>query len=378
MTEALQDTHPLASDIDIWQLRRASILRAFASQLRELTFTRTPDPEIVEEIMRQADAALGDCLESIQRGAVRIDYDTIARLPLRMNKDEDAECGVLHTAEVYRVSDLLFHTAADSVGEFLDGDPEAVGKAVLWFRAMHESLSIRTSALLYGYDAAVRPRLDEMLAEDRRRLARDIHDWIGSGISVAHRNLDLYEIYNQRNLPGADERLGIARKALDQLMDNTRRIVTDLRTTWQSVGSVRDELQWFMRCLSSQATVDIVVSGDEGLVPPEQRQELYVIIRECLRNIDQHSRARAAAVVVTIAADAVSVMIADDGVGFDQARLVDGRVNGKQHGLASMRERAEQFGGTVRIDSRPGRGTRIQVELPLSAPPAGGSTAGAA
>jgi signal transduction histidine kinase len=143
------------------------------------------------------------------------------------------------------------------------------------------------------------------------------------------------------------------------------------------VGSVRDELQWFMRCLSSQATVDIVVSGDEGLVPPEQRQELYVIIRECLRNIDQHSRARAAAVVVTIAAEAVSVMIADDGVGFDRARLVDGSANGnKQHGLASMRERAEQFGGTVRIDSRPGRGTRIQVELPLSTPTVGEASAG--
>lgn len=370
MTEALQDAHPLASDIDIWELRRASILRAFAAQLRELSFTKAPDPEIVAEIMRQADAALGDCLASMERGAVRIDYDTIARLPLRMNKDEDAECGVLHTAEVNRVADVLFHTAADSVAEFLDGDPDAVRKAVLWFRAMHESLSVRVSALLYGYDAVVQPRLDEMLTEDRRRLARDIHDWIGSGLSVAHRNLDLYEIYNQRNLPGADERFGIARKALDQLMDDTRRIVTDLRTTWQSVGSVRDELQWFMRCLSSQATVDIVVSGDEALVPPEQRQELYVIIRECLRNIDQHSRARAAAVVVTIAADAVSVMIADDGVGFDQARLVDDNSGGKQHGLASIRERAERLGGTVLIDSRPSRGTRIQVELPLSDQPA--------
>lgn len=362
MTEALQDAHSLASEIDVWQLRRAAIVRAFASQLRELAFTRAPSPEIVEEIMRQADAAVGDCVESVQCGTVRIDYESISRLPLKL--DPTAECGVLHTAEVHRVADMLFHLAGESVGEFLEGDPEAVRKAVLWFRTMHESLSVRVSALLYGYDAVVQPRIDEKLAEDRRRLARDIHDWIGSGLSIAHRNLDLFEIYNQRNLPGADERLGIARKALDQLMDDTRRIVTDLRTTWQSVGSVRDELQWFMRCLSAQATVDIVVSGDEALVPPEQRQEMYVIIRECLRNIDQHSRARAAAVVVTIAAAAVSIMIADDGVGFDRARL-EASANGKQHGLSSIRERAARLGGTARIDSRPGGGTRIQVELPL-------------
>ena len=98
-----------------------------------------------------------------------------------------------------------------------------------------------------------------------------------------------------------------------------------------------------------------------GRVSEDAALCLYRIVQEALRNVIKHSGARLAVVELSGAADSVALRIADDGAGFDP-RLVEGKGG---LGLVSMRERLRLVGGEIAINSRPGAGTRIDVQVPL-------------
>jgi signal transduction histidine kinase len=99
------------------------------------------------------------------------------------------------------------------------------------------------------------------------------------------------------------------------------------------------------------------------------RVQLIRIVQEGLANVRKHAHASAAQVVFTFDAGRIQVRIEDDGVGFDVARLF--QAEGQSFGLRSMRDRAEALGGTLRILSAPGRGTRVIIEVPCESTSAG-------
>jgi signal transduction histidine kinase len=102
--------------------------------------------------------------------------------------------------------------------------------------------------------------------------------------------------------------------------------------------------------------------------PPDLEEALYRIIRESVHNVIKHARATEAVVRLAVNPDGVQVTVSDDGIGFaSDARNNSGRFRAVQGlGLVSMRERATEQGGQLRIDSEPGRGTRVEVTLPRS------------
>jgi signal transduction histidine kinase len=314
---------------------------------------------MAEIVTQQARAVLGDCLESVRTGTVVIDHETIVRIPLAASP---SDCHDHLPTDVMRLADVLWRAASESIADVFNDMPDGARLVALWLRTLHESLSVRICAVMYGYDGGVYMRVEEMVAQDRRRLARDIHDWMGSGLSLASRNLDLYEVYDERNLPKAKDRIKHARRALDELMDGTRQLVSEL-AVHRIVGGLREELSLFVRSVASETDFEIVVAGDESLLTRNRTQELFLVIRECLRNIDRHSGAKRAVVLVDIRSDVVSVIVADDGVGFDLA-AVDTR-RSRSHGLQSMRDRMAMVGGELTIDTAPGDGTRVEILLPL-------------
>ena len=104
---------------------------------------------------------------------------------------------------------------------------------------------------------------------------------------------------------------------------------------------------------------------------PDREEALYRIIRESLHNVMKHARATQAEVRLAATADGVTVTVKDNGVGFaSDARTNSGRFRAAHGlGLVSMRERATEHGGQLRIHSEPGRGTRVEVTLPFASPP---------
>ena len=109
----------------------------------------------------------------------------------------------------------------------------------------------------------------------------------------------------------------------------------------------------------NEIEVDINIQGDEQL-PLETGQTLYRILQEALANVSRHSAASVVNLSLSYDTDSVTVIIEDDGIGFDDTRQHDGM------GLVSMQERSETVNGSFSLESEPGRGTRICVNLPIA------------
>ena len=104
------------------------------------------------------------------------------------------------------------------------------------------------------------------------------------------------------------------------------------------------------------------MAGDEALVSAGVREQLFLVLREAVRNAVSHSRAGKVTVAVNIGQERITGVVEDDGQGFDRKRT-DPAESG---GLASMAERTALLGGACSVDSAPGEGTRVEASFPLA------------
>jgi signal transduction histidine kinase/ligand-binding sensor domain-containing protein len=236
-----------------------------------------------------------------------------------------------------------------------------------WFFALCVALTILLLSLLYRLRVAqiadrVRNGLEERLSE-RERIARELHDTLLQGVQGLI--LRFQSVANR--IPPAEPvrtQLEAALKRADEVVVDGRRRVRDLRIDDRS----RD-LQAILRELADDAEFDppipirVVVEGKSRAIHALVLAEIRRISGEALINIARHARATAVDAVITFGDQKFCLLIRDDGVGIEDAILAHG---GKRDhfGLIGMRERAEGIGGTLSIDSRPGKGTDVVLTLP--------------
>ena len=122
---------------------------------------------------------------------------------------------------------------------------------------------------------------------------------------------------------------------------------------------------------SSGIRFDLQIDNIDQMLPPEAEINLYRIVQECLNNLVKHSEARTASLEIERDERGVQMIIADDGKGFGTAFLTRAQAERPGIGLVSIVERARTLGGNAEIRSRPGGGTRIEVNIPIRA--AGGT-----
>jgi signal transduction histidine kinase len=195
---------------------------------------------------------------------------------------------------------------------------------------------------------------------ERRRAARDIHDRLGYWLSLAHVELGLLELHH-RDPHRAAAHLTATRQAVAEGLAEIRRMVTELRSS-RTVESLEKELRIAADATApGSAPVRIVVNGDDQRVPGHVRGELYLVLREALRNALAHAGPATVSVLVDISAARVCATVADDGLGFDP------RLAGHGGGIASMRERVELLGGSMSIAAAPGGGCSVKILLPVFA-----------
>jgi two-component system sensor histidine kinase DegS len=142
-----------------------------------------------------------------------------------------------------------------------------------------------------------------------------------------------------------------------------RALIFQLRPRSLQEEGLLSALQKHARALHSRhgKLVELHVSGDARRLPPPVEDASFRIIQEALNNVVKHAGSERADVLLEFAAECLCVSVVDAGVGFDPSTP---RQTGT-FGMSSMRERAERVGGMLRIDSAPGRGTRVIAELPL-------------
>jgi signal transduction histidine kinase len=209
------------------------------------------------------------------------------------------------------------------------------------------------------------------IVDERLRISRDLHDGIIQSIYAVSLSLEEVLELIETDSAGAGARV-------DRAIDRLHTTIGDIRQFIVGLGPESDvglplALESLARELLSgsgaELALDVGGAGEiGGRLAPEAEHELVQIVREALSNVARHSQAHHATLTVQVAGEVVEIRVEDDGVGFDPAV----RLDGTHFGLANLRDRAGAFGGTIRIESDPGKGTRIIVRLPIG--PAEGAT----
>jgi signal transduction histidine kinase len=191
--------------------------------------------------------------------------------------------------------------------------------------------------------------------EERNRLARDLHDSVKQQIFAVSMQIGATRVLLKRDVDAAEGRLNEADKLVRQAQQELTTLIRELRP----VALEGKGLSAALRELATQWTqqTDIVANvraeGTQTL-PLTVEEALFRVAQEALANVARHSKATLVQMILTPADDTVTLSIADNGQGFDTTH--EGRLG---VGLLSMQERMKSLGGDVRVESAPGKGTRI-------------------
>ena len=246
----------------------------------------------------------------------------------------------------------FYLTEKDGASEFSAEDEELVERF-----ALHAGIAIQ-NARLHGEVQKL------AVVDERLRISRDLHDGIIQSIYAVSLSLeDVAELIDE------DAPEAVAR--VDRAIDRLHTTIGDIRTFIVGLGPEADSgLRGAIEAMThelvdgSGVALDLRLAGASALdtrLSPEGGHELVQIAREALSNVVRHSRAERASLSLDVDGDAATLRIEDDGTGFDPEQ----RLGSSHFGLANIRDRAAAVAGTLRIESMPGRGTRIIVRLPL-------------
>jgi PAS domain S-box-containing protein len=204
--------------------------------------------------------------------------------------------------------------------------------------------------------------------DERRRISREMHDQLGQQMSVL--NLKLADLKREHSGEGTlSEQLESLEKIVRKLDYDVDFIAWQLRPTELDDLGLASALANYLKSWSEHFGIraELHASGMErSRVTGEMEITLYRLVQESLNNIAKHSRAKNVAILLEARPEQLSLIVEDDGVGFDAEQAFSGSEKG--FGLSGMRERAALLGGSVNIESYLGKGATVVVRIPNPRP----------
>lgn len=255
------------------------------------------------------------------------------------------------------------------------GDFSADDEAILWQLAQLTSVALENALLFHSLNEqseqmrGLALRLAEAEEMERRRLARELHDGVGQLLTAL--NIDLYMLQSEFAADASTrERLQTAVEMVKEALDRTRDVLTELRPTTLEENGLGKALRWYGDQFSQRTGIAVQVKDQESgrRLLPNVEMALFRVAQEALTNIVKHAEARQVEITLTSQDSHFNLIICDDGKGFDLPALRRSRQENDARpswGLINMRERAEAVRGHFQIESQPGDGTQITVQVPL-------------
>ena len=224
---------------------------------------------------------------------------------------------------------------------------------------------------------ALTARLAEVQELERQQLARELHDEIGQNLTALGFNLSFIETQLANPSPKLppllrqaqdklQERLRDSLNLVEQTADRIRDVMSELRPPMLDDYGLVDALDWYGHRFAKRMELKVEVEGDSNLprLEPAVENALFRITQEALNNVAKHAQATLVTISIFEIGNIIRLVILDDGLGFDPARRNRTSIP-PGLGLLTMRERAEAVGGSCWIESQPGQGTRVIVEVSL-------------
>jgi PAS domain S-box-containing protein len=202
--------------------------------------------------------------------------------------------------------------------------------------------------------------------EERKRIARELHDDTAQVLGSLSRQLDNFVRKKHGLAPNEVLFLKDLQAQLNRGVQGVNRFVQDLRPSLLDDLGLIPALRSLVKGLQESEGIssDLKVLGNERRFSPEVELLLFRIVQEALNNIRRHAQASEAQVIIEFAEDRVRVTVADNGRGFSLSGRVDDLPRSGKLGLAGMQERAGLLGGTLEVQSTPGKGTTLTVKVP--------------
>jgi signal transduction histidine kinase/ligand-binding sensor domain-containing protein len=250
-----------------------------------------------------------------------------------------------------------------------------LGIAFGWHRARTRGLERRNLELVRlrtqreeAYDRlrALTRRLDAAKEEERRRIAIELHDEMGQALTAAKINLQLAHA-----LPDGAERtekivdtVGV----IDRLLHHVRELSLDLRPPLLDDFGLVPALRVYLEAQSRRSGVEFLLHEEPSLppLPLEVAIALFRVVQEATNNVVRHAGASSAVVRLRREGAGIEVTVRDDGSGFSVPDTMERAARGGHLGLLGITERVQALGGDAVVDSSPGGGTAVSVQVPLA------------
>jgi NarL family two-component system sensor histidine kinase LiaS len=279
--------------------------------------------------------AIDSALERIARG----DFTQRVAVP---NRDEFGTLG----SNVNRMSEQLA-----SLYQELESLNETLQQRLKELQEAHSQLQEYTS------------QAEELATvQERHRLARELHDSVTQTIFSMTLTAEAARILLERDPSQAASHLTLLQELAQGALSEMRALIQQLRPSPVEEGGLASALHKHLAALERREGLKVAfqVEGETQL-PRDQEEGLFRIVQEALNNVVKHARTDQAAVRLQMENGQVSLLIQDQGTGFDPSVRGPAR---EGFGLTSMRERVEMLGGTLEVKSSPGEGTQLLVQVP--------------
>jgi signal transduction histidine kinase len=202
---------------------------------------------------------------------------------------------------------------------------------------------------------------------ERRRISLELHDELGQALSALKLQVGSIQRKLRNDQTALKEGCGETLRYVDETIENVRRLSRDLSPSILEDLGLSAALGWLIEDFTKHH--DIKVSADvtniDNLFSREAQITIYRIFQEALTNIGKHAQATKVSVVVERNGRRVSLLVEDDGKGFDIKRVQQRSPSVKGLGMASMYERVRMVGGILEVSSQERKGTRISFSIPI-------------
>lgn len=243
----------------------------------------------------------------------------------------------------------------DNIVEF-----QSVGRDITDRKKAEEELRISRDQL-----RELTKRLSEAEENERHRIACELHDQVGQNLTALGINLNMLRNQLSDKLTvEIDSRLNDSMKILEETAKRIRDVMADLRPSVLDDYGLMAAICWYSDQFSKRTKLSIIVQGEELIprLPLEVEITLFRITQEVLTNVAKHAMASKVMINLAEVAGKARLVIIDDGMGFKPAGFyLSKEKNG--WGLLNIKERTEALGGKLIVESEPGKGTRIVIEI---------------
>lgn len=246
-----------------------------------------------------------------------------------------------------------------------------------WNRELEQRVRERTQELERLYQEVQRREAERGLLlekiigaqeEERKRVARDLHDEVAQALTGLGMGLARAQELVPQDPPLAKEELDALRAMVRAMMEEVRRMIVELRPSLLDDLGLEAAVTWYAETRLAEAGTRVTcqIKGLQTRLPPQVETALFRVVQEAVNNIAKHAHAKEAQIFLERSDARVVGRIEDNGVGFETAQVLGAKGRGNAVGLAGMEERITLLGGSLRIASHPGAGTRIAFEIPVS------------